>query len=104
MSWPESGDKSLQPYDEVRDTVSGWKGKVISEYRYHNGCLRYEVAGADKDGKPESFDIETVDLADGHYQQEHPGEDIAFNLVWIGVGPAPKGGPQYPRSNGRRRR
>lgn len=69
MNWPESGDKALQPYDEVRDTVSGWKGKVISEYRYHNGCLRYEVAGADKDGKPESFvfdeeQLEVVKRAD----------------------------------------
>lgn len=51
----------------------------------------------------EFLDIETVDLADGHYQQEHPGEDIAFTTVWQGIGPTPKGGPRYPRSNGRRR-
>lgn len=64
MSWPVAGDKKFQPYDEVRDVVSGWKGKTIAEYRYHNGCLRYEVAGADKDGKPESFvfDEEQLEL------------------------------------------
>lgn len=54
----------------------------------------------------EFLDIETVDLADGHYQKDHPGEDIAFNMTWIGIGPAPKGGPRpnYTRSNKRRRR
>lgn len=34
---------------------------------------------------------ETIDLADGHFQKEHPESEIAFNLVWIGIGPEPKG-------------
>lgn len=37
-------------------------------------------------------DKETIDLADGHYQQEHPEEDgIHFHTVWVGKGPAPRG-------------
>lgn len=37
------------------DTVSGWSGVATARYEYMNGCVRYEVAAADKDGKPESF-------------------------------------------------
>jgi hypothetical protein len=40
---------------KVRDTVSGWVGIITARYEYLNGCERYEVSGADKDGKPESF-------------------------------------------------
>lgn len=39
----------------------------------------------------ELHDTETLSLADGHFNQEHPGEKLAFNLVWVGIGPAPKG-------------
>lgn len=35
---------------------------------------------------------ETIDLADGHFQKDHPGEGIQFTTVWAGVGPAPRGG------------
>ncbi len=39
---------------------------------------------------------ETIDLADGHFQKEHPGEGINFNLVWIGIGSHP---PNRKRKN-----
>ena len=39
----------------ARDTVSGWEGIVTAEYRYMNGCIRYELSGRDKDGKPTGF-------------------------------------------------
>jgi hypothetical protein len=42
---------------------------------------------------------ETIDLADGHPQKEHPElEHPNFNLVWIGIGPKPKGGHVAGRS------
>lgn len=50
---------------------------------------------------------ETIDLADGHFKQEHPNLETAhFNIVWVGVGPKPKGGRGAARSHprGRRRR
>jgi hypothetical protein len=44
---------------------------------------------------------ETIDLVDGHYQEDHPDlEKPHFNMVWIGRGPAPRG----PRSQSRPRR
>jgi len=52
----------------------------------------------------EFFDAEQIDLTDGHYQQEHPGEPVAFNTVWVGVGPPPKGGYSRPARRKIRRR
>lgn len=40
---------------QYRDTVSGWEGVATARYEYMNGCVRYELGGRDKDGKPESF-------------------------------------------------
>ena len=49
------GASRIGPGDRVRDEVSRWEGAVTAKYVYWNGCVRYEVSGADKDGKPESF-------------------------------------------------
>lgn len=39
----------------------------------------------------EFLDIETIDLQTGHTQEEHPDRPMPeFNLVWVGIGPAPK--------------
>lgn len=40
---------------KYRDTVSGYTGIATARYEYLNGCIRYELSGADKDGKPEHF-------------------------------------------------
>lgn len=40
---------------KARDVVSGWEGTITSRHEYLNGCVRYEIAGTDKDGKPEDF-------------------------------------------------
>lgn len=46
----------------VRDVVSGYEGTITARYEYLNGCERYEVSGADKDGKPEAwvFDVQQL--------------------------------------------
>lgn len=45
---------------------------------------------------------ETIDIAAGHTQQEHPELDNAhFSTVWKGKGPAPR---KFPSSSGRGRR
>lgn len=54
MPWP-TGEKWFPPGEIVTDTVSGWTGTLVARYEYMNGCVRYEVAGADKDGKPDSY-------------------------------------------------
>lgn len=38
-----------------RDAISGWEGVATARYEYMNGCVRYELAAHDKDGKPEAF-------------------------------------------------
>lgn len=38
-----------------RDKVSGWEGTATGRYEFLNGCVRFEIAGADKDGKPAEF-------------------------------------------------
>lgn len=44
---------------------------------------------------------ETINIADGHSQQEHPDLDNPhFNIVWVGIGPKPKGGIHASRSRG----
>ena len=39
----------------ARDKISGWEGILAGRFEYLNGCVRYEIGGTDKDGKPESF-------------------------------------------------
>lgn len=41
--------------NKYRDKVSGWEGIATARYEYMNGCVRIEISGADKDGKPEGF-------------------------------------------------
>lgn len=50
-------------------------------------------------------DTETVELVGGHFQQDHPDIDHPhFTLVWVGVGPKPKGGPRLAKPKQRTRR
>lgn len=53
----------LQLGAKYRDKVSGWEGTATARYEYMNGCVRVEIGGADKDGKPESFvfDIQQIE-------------------------------------------
>jgi hypothetical protein len=62
-----------------------FKGRDMNPSNGANWKLVCSLCGA------EFAMVETVDLADGHYQQDHPGEKIAFNTLWQGVGPPPKG-------------
>jgi len=41
--------------DKCRDVISGWEGIATGRYEYLNGCVRWEISAADKDGKPEGF-------------------------------------------------
>lgn len=53
--------------EKYRDTVSGWEGIATARYEYMNGCIRIEISGADKDGKPEGFvfDVHQVERVEG---------------------------------------
>lgn len=57
---------SIELGSKARDTVSGWEGVVTARYEYLNGCERYEIGGADKDGKPETFvfDVQQIEVLD----------------------------------------
>jgi len=47
-----SGDFELG--DRVKEKASGWEGNITAIYLYSNGCVRYEVQGANKQtGCPE---------------------------------------------------
>lgn len=48
--------------DKVRDRVSGWEGIAVARYQYLNGCVRYSVAGADKESKPDEYVFDTQQL------------------------------------------
>jgi hypothetical protein len=53
-------------HDEVKDTITGFKGVVVSIFKYINGCVRIEVQPEKlgKDGKPaESFIFDSDQLA-----------------------------------------
>lgn len=54
--------ESIELGSKVKDTVSGYEGTAVARYIYLNGCERYEVAGADKDGKPEAFVFDVQQL------------------------------------------
>lgn len=46
---------------------------------------------------------ETIDLAEGHFKEEHPDlENPHFNTIWVGVGPSPKPGKHKTRKRRRR--
>lgn len=47
---------------------------------------------------------ETIDLANGHFQEKHPGEKPNFTTVWIGKGPTPRGRRSGSAPHRRRRR
>ncbi len=52
--------------DELKDTVTGFKGVAVSHHRYLNGCERFTLQPRElKDGKPvepHTFDIEQLEL------------------------------------------
>jgi len=52
--------------ERYRDVVSGWEGVATARYEYMNGCVRIEISGADKDGKPEGFvfDIQQIEAVE----------------------------------------
>jgi len=52
---------------KYRDSVSGWVGVATARYEYMNGCVRIELSGADKDGKPDGYvvDIQQVEEVEG---------------------------------------
>lgn len=37
--------------EEVKDSITGFQGKVVARFVYMNGCVRYQVDKLDKDGK-----------------------------------------------------
>ncbi len=51
---------------KAKDLVSSWEGTIVARYEYMNGCCRYEIAGVDKDGKPEAmvFDGQQLEITD----------------------------------------
>jgi len=52
--------------ERYRDVVSGWEGVATARYEYMNGCVRIEISGSDKDGKPESFvfDVQQIEAVE----------------------------------------
>lgn len=67
--------------NRYQDKVSGWEGIATARYEYLNGCVRYEIAFHDKDGKPEAFVFDEDQLI------EVAAEGVAHQ-------PKPTGGPQ----------
>jgi hypothetical protein len=57
---------AIYPGDEVRDTVTGFKGIVVCRSEFLNKCVRLSVQPQElKDGKtidPESFDEEQLEV------------------------------------------
>jgi hypothetical protein len=61
----------------VRDTVTGWEGKVTGRYEFINGCIRYGLETI-KDGKHDemSFDegrLELVEAKDSPVTMKRTG-------------------------------
>lgn len=58
------GTHTIELGAKVRDRVSGYEGVITARYEYLNGCERYEISAADKDGKPESyvFDVQQLEV------------------------------------------
>lgn len=63
-----------------KDRVSGWEGIAVARYEFLNGCVRFEIAGADKDGKPTEYVIDE--------QQLEPTDGPVF----VPLDAGPKGG------------
>jgi hypothetical protein len=65
--------------DKVRDVVSGWEGIATGRYEYLNGCIRWQVDGTDKDGKPDGyvFDDQQVEVVERRVVMPAPGPHIA---------------------------
>lgn len=59
-----------QPFDKVRDIVTGIEGKATAQYNYPNGCVRYELTMLDKDGavKDYVFDDQQLEVL----ERAHP--------------------------------
>jgi hypothetical protein len=60
--------------DKVRDVVSGWEGIASGRYEYLNGCIRWQVDGTDKDGKPDGyvFDDQQIEVVEEAVVPVHP--------------------------------
>ena len=60
----------------AKDVVSGFEGAVTARYDYINGCVRFEVAGTDKDGKPEGFvfDVQQMQWSDEWIEGYEPSK------------------------------
>lgn len=71
--WPGQyggGVSDIFPFDKVRDTVTGIEGKVVAQYNYPNGCVRYEIARVMNDGKIDDpvFDSQQLEVL----ERAHP--------------------------------
>jgi hypothetical protein len=60
-------DQELVLGRPARDLVSGFTGRLVAEYRYLNGCRRFEIGGVDDNGKPPGyvFDESQVEVLAG---------------------------------------
>jgi hypothetical protein len=77
-----------------KDEVSGFEGVCTARYDYINGCIRVEMSGKDKDGKPEGFifDQQQVLWADKWLDSFAPAEPEKYE-----VKKQPVGGPPIKR-------
>lgn len=71
--WPGQwggGTTDIYPFDKVRDTVTGIEGKVVAQYNYPNGCVRFEIARVMNDGKIDDpvFDSQQLEVL----ERAHP--------------------------------
>lgn len=59
-----TSNKRVELGDKAKDTVSGFEGIVGSKHIYLNGCVRYALEGADKDGAPigHVFDEQQIEV------------------------------------------
>lgn len=61
---PDINDERINLGDKAKDTVSGFEGIVSSKHIYLNGCVRFALEGADKDGAPTGhvFDEQQIEV------------------------------------------
>lgn len=38
-----------------KDSISGWVGTATAKIKYLNGCVRWQLDGANQDGKPTGY-------------------------------------------------
>lgn len=67
---PSASKPRVRLGQRYRDSVSGWEGVATARYEYWNGCIRYELAGQDQDGKPESFAFDEQQLVEAESNKE----------------------------------